>query len=137
MARDIDLDVVRAAEDPTGQPVRVHALDRRVLRSPGEMVMLSLEEWSGSFTIHWFFSTSEPSDEIDLRLQDGLHWELVDDLGNSYRGGDYGGGGGNSPGWRMASHFAPAIDHEATRLVIRVTSPVDAETVEIAVDLGS
>lgn len=113
-----------------GRPIRVVALNEQLLDPPAEMVLLSLEEWTTSFTLHWFFGTLDPTDAIDLRLQPGLEWDLIDDRANRYRGGDYGGGGGNSPNWRRASYFAPALDREATRLTVRVTSPVSGKWIE-------
>ena len=99
------------------------------------MMLLRLEEWTTSFTVHWFFATSDRSAAIDLRLQNGLEWDLIDDRANQYRGGDYGGGGANSPNWRRASYFAPALDSEATRLTVRVTSPVTGKSIEAVVGL--
>lgn len=99
------------------------------------MVLLSLEERTSSFTIRWFFVAADPNDETDLRLQSGLTWHLMDDQGNSYQGGDYGGGGGNSPHWRMSSHFAPALNAETKRLTIKVTSPVTGELLDTVISL--
>jgi hypothetical protein len=135
MERKVDLEVIRAACDQAGRPTRVVALNQQLLDPPAEMVLLSLEEWTKSFTVHWFFATPDPSGAIDLRLQDGLEWDLVDDRANHYRGGDYGGGGGNSPNWRRASYFAPALDAEATRLTVRVASPVNGQTIETVIQL--
>lgn len=135
MERKVDRDVIRAACDQAGRPIRVVALNQQLLDPPAEMVLLGLEEWTTSFTVHWFFATSDPSDAIDLRLQNGLTWDLIDDQANHYRGGDYGGGGGNSPNWRKASYFAPALAPEATRLTVRVTSPVTGKSIEAVVGL--
>ena len=84
-------------------------MNQQLLDPPAEMMLLRLEEWTTSFTVHWFFATSDRSAAIDLRLQNGLEWDLIDDRANQYRGGDYGGGGANSPNWRRASYFAPAL----------------------------
>ena len=133
--RKVDRDVIRAACDQAGRPFRVVALNQRLLDPPAEMVLLSLEEGTTSFTVHWFFATSDPSDAIDLRLQNGLEWDLIDDQENRYRGGDYRGGGGNSPNWRKASYFAPTLDQEATRLTVHVTSPVTGKPIEAVIGL--
>lgn len=111
------------------------ALNQQVPCPGAEMVLLSLEEWTSSFTIRWFFAAADPNDETDLRLQSGLTWRLMDDQGNSYRGGDYGGGGGNSPHWRMTSYFAPPLNAETNRLTIEVTSPVNGELLATVISL--
>lgn len=136
MARKVDPDVIRAACDQASRPNRVVALNQQLLDPPAEMVLLSLEEWTTSFTLHWFFATSDPGDAIDLRLQNGLEWELIDDRANRYRGGDYGGGGGNSHNWRKASYFAPALDREATRLTVDVASPVTGKPIHAVIGLN-
>lgn len=136
MPRDIDLEVVQAACDELGRPVEVHRLLESCLGpGPHELTLLSFEQWTTSFTLRWFFSSTEPSEEIDLRLQDGLDWTVSDDLGNSYRGGDYGGGGGNSPHWRMDSWFVPKIALGAQLLSVYVVSPVDGAAIEIHINL--
>lgn len=103
---------------------------------PHELTLLSLERWTTSFTIRWFFASNDPRDDIDLRLQGGLLWTVTDDLGNTYRGGDYGGGGGNSPHWRCTSYFAPQIASDAQSLNVRLESPVDNSSIDVYIDLG-
>lgn len=137
MDRDIDVEVVRAADDVSGRPVEVRGLMQSCLGpGPHELTLLSLERWTTSFTIRWFFASNEPGADIDLQLQDGLSWSVTDDLGNSYRGGDYGGGGGNSPHWRCTSYFAPQIASDAQSLNVRLESPVDNSVIDVSIHLG-
>src|SRR5207253_516098 len=86
-------EIVTAANIPT-RPVRVIPLMHSCrLQEPAEMTLLSLEQWTTFFALRWFFATTKPADDIDLRLQAGLRWEGDDDRGNHYIGADYGGGG--------------------------------------------
>ena len=91
--RQPDLDVIRAANDPAARPVRVIGLVASCpITPPAEMVLVGLEDWTTFFVLRWFFATTSLADDIDRRLQAGLEWTAVDDLGTHYRGGDYGGG---------------------------------------------
>lgn len=136
MNRRIDVEVIRAAMDTSGRPVEVRGLLQSCLGSgPHELTLLSIERWTTSFTIRWFFASTEPSDHLDVQLQAGLAWTVTDDRGNSYRGGDYGGGGGNSPHWRCTSYFAPQIVAGAQSLNLRVVSPVDQSVIHVTIDL--
>lgn len=38
---------------------------------PDEMVLLRLEEWTNSFTIHWFFAAASLNSEVEQRLHAG------------------------------------------------------------------
>lgn len=131
-----DRQIVRAANDEASRPVDVIALNLSCqVSSPAEMRLLSLERWTTFFAIHWFFATREPSDEVDARLQGGLRWRGRDDQGNTYRGGDYGGGGGNSPHWRKTSWFEPPLDRSASQLTLECESPVDGSPVHMELRL--
>jgi hypothetical protein len=100
------------------------------------MTLLSLEDWTTFFAVRWFFATTEPSDEIDHRLQAGLSWEGNDDRGTHYVGGDYGGGGGNSPHWETTTWFSPALDPMARTLRLRFDSPLGDSTCDVNVNLA-
>src|SRR5437879_973973 len=107
-------EVLSAANDQSSRPVRVIGLAQRCpVDPPAEMTLLSLDVWTTFMALRWFFGTTEPSDEIDHRLQGRLEWEAEDDLGNHYAGGDYGGGGGNSPHWVKTTWFAPPVHPSA------------------------
>lgn len=128
--------IVHAANDDTSRPLAVVALNQSCpVGPPAEMRLLSLERWTTFFAIHWFFTTAEPSDEVDLKLQHGLRWRGTDDRDNVYSGGDYGGGGGNSPHWRKTSWFAPPLDPAAMQLNLECESPVDGSRMDIEVRL--
>ena len=48
------------------------------------MTIVAAEEWTGHVAIRWWFSTSTPSTDMDIRLQAGLRWSIVDDAGVSH-----------------------------------------------------
>ena len=111
MVDDAHREVIRAANDPTSRPVRVIAVNKRLpLTPPAELTILSMECWTTFLVVHWFFVTSEASDEVGQRLQDGLEWHGEDDVGGVYLGGDYGGGGGASTRWTRTAWLAPHLD---------------------------
>jgi hypothetical protein len=102
----------------------VLGLNRHVRLGGHDMVLLSLESWTTSFTIHWFFAAEHHSSDVDLALREGLRRDVSDgDAGTEDRGGDFGAGGGNSASWRRTSYFAPSIRNDASRLRIRVGDP--------------
>ncbi len=134
--RQPDLEVIRAANDPAARPVRVIGLVASCpITPPAEMVLVCLEDWTTFFTLRWFFGTPSLADDIDRRLQAGLKWTAVDDLGTDYRGGDYGGGGGNASHWVTTSWFAPRLDPRARRLTLSTSSPTDATPLAITLDV--
>lgn len=99
------------------------------------MVLVCLEDWTTFFALRWFFATTSLDDDIDRRLQAGLEWTAVDDLGNRYRGGDHGGGGGNAGHWVTTSWFAPRLDPRARQLTLSTSSPADATPLAVTVDV--
>lgn len=128
--------IAQAASDWSSRPVSVIALDIECpVAAPATLRLLSMERWTTHFLIHWFFTTPEPADEIDLRLQRGLRWTATDDLGRTHAGADFN-GGGNSPHWRRESWFTPPLDAGATSLSLRCESPVDDSTIQIDLQLG-
>lgn len=120
--------VLDAVGDPSARPQRVRELVRLLDIEPSsEMTLIGIDEWTTFFTLRWFFTTQLLDEEVDHRLQAGLTWNITDDLGNAYLGGDYGGGGGNSAHWTFTSQFAPAIHRDASLLSISVSSPTTGE----------
>lgn len=123
---------MRADCDEGNRPLRATGLMAACpVSPPAEMTIISLEEWTTSFAIRWWFATPQPSTAIDLLLQDGLHWSAVDQTGASYIGGDFGGGGGNSPRWVASTIFAPALPANWDTITLRVSSPIDGTTLVI------
>ena len=106
---------IDADGDPAERPRRVRELLQALdIDPPAEMMLIGIDEWTTFFSLRWFFTTRVVNDDVDHRLQSGLAWDLSDDLGNAYLGGDYGGGGCNSAHWTITSQFAPAV-HSGAR----------------------
>jgi hypothetical protein len=101
------------------------------------MLLVCLEDWTTFFALRWFFATTSIDSEIDRRLQAGLEWTAVDDLGTHYRGGDYGGGGGggNCSHWVTTSWFSPRLDPRARQLTFSTSSPTDATPLAVTLDV--
>lgn len=129
--------VLDAIGDPSSKPKRAREVLQsvRVDESSSEMTLIGIDEWTTFFTLRWFFTTDLVSDEVDGRLQAGLVWDITDDLGNKYVGGDYGSGGGNSTHWTFTSQFAPAIHAGASLLSVGVSSPMTGHRLTAAVPL--
>jgi hypothetical protein len=118
------LAVLRAANDEQARPVRsTGVMAQCPVELPAEMTIISVEEWTTYFALHWWYATPEPSTAMDLRLQDGLSWSGVDDAGGTYLGGDFGGGGGNSPRWVATTMMGPALRTDWIRLDLGATNP--------------
>lgn len=118
------LAVLRAANDELARPVRsTGVMVRCPVEPPAQMTIISIEEWTTYFALHWWYATPEPSATIDLRLQEGLSWSAVDDAGGAYLGGDFGGGGGNSPRWVTTTMMGPALRTDWTTLDLQATNP--------------
>ncbi len=129
-------DVLAAANDPAARPVRVLPLVADVpMGGPAQMTLISIEAWSTFFALRWYFTTSQPSDEVDRRLQARGEWSATDDAGNLYSGGDYGGGGGSCLSWMMTTWFAPALATEAQLLTLLLQSPIDGQQVQTTLEL--
>ena len=127
--------VIRAASDEHGRPLgSTGVMIPCPVAPPAEMTIISIEEWTSHIAIHWWFSTPTPSTDIDLRLQDGLRWIIIDDAGVSHLGGDHGGGGGNSPRSVCTAHFAPALAPNWTRLDVSITSPTGGDDLTVQID---
>jgi hypothetical protein len=122
--------------DPSARPRRVRELLQILeIEPPGEMTLIGIDEWTTFFELRWFFTTSVIDDDVDDRLHARLTWELNDDLGNIYLGGDYGGGGGNSAHWTFTSQFAPCIHECASSLSISVNSPISGRLLTATISL--
>ena len=129
-------EVLAAANDPASRPVRVLPLVVDVpLGEHVQMTLISIEAWSTFFALRWYFTTLQPSDEVDRRLQARGGWDAADDAGNSYSGGDYGGGGGSSLSWTMTTWFAPALASDAQVLTLSLRSPLDGQEVQMQLNL--
>ncbi|GJM36850.1 MAG: hypothetical protein DHS20C19_02170 [Acidimicrobiales bacterium] len=133
---DAHREVIRAANDPASRPVHVIAVNQQLpVPPPTELTILSLESWTTFFVVRWFFGSSEASDEVGQRLQDGLEWHGEDDAGRVFVGGDYGGGGGDSTRWTRAAWLAPALDPSASSLRLSVLSPAGGQRVAVEIEL--
>jgi hypothetical protein len=125
--REREIAILRAAGSLTARPVAVTPIMVAApMPEPAELLFVSLTEWTTYSEVHWVFRTTASSSEIDLRLQAGLEWSCVDDLGNNYEGTDQS-SGGNSPLWRAYTWFVPALAPDAARLTVRCPSPVDQQ----------
>ena len=81
-----------AANDERSRPLCSHGVMAPVaVDPPAEMTILSIEEWTSHVAIHSWFASPTPSTDIDLRLQAGLLWTIVDDaaapVGSTHREG--------------------------------------------------
>jgi hypothetical protein len=122
-----EIAILRAADSRSARPLAVTPIMVAArMPEPAELLFVSLTEWTTYSEMHWVFRTTAGSSEIDLRLQAGLEWSCVDDLGNNYEGTDQS-RGGNSPLWRAYTWLVPALAPEAARLTVRCLSPVDQQ----------
>lgn len=115
-----------AVGEPAARPRRVRELLQVLdIDPPAEMMLIGIDDWTTFFSLRWFFTTRVVNDDVDHRLQSGLGWDLSDNLGNPYVGGDYGGGGGNSAHWTFTSQFAPpfTVGHSSCRSALARPSP--------------
>lgn len=131
------LAALRIVNSDEERPLRVLGLaETWPIGASADFTVLSLEMWTSHFAIRWAFFSDTASDDVDRRLQGHtLFWQVEDNLGGSYTGGDFGGGGGSSLRWGCTSMFVPAIDQNATSLHVTISSPVDGEPFEVVIPL--